>query len=159
MGTVRLFTLGESFYMGATPMKYPDMSRFFRKRYRWDGDVVNELLSCRQFVGGTAPSDNNKFVVEVLNRAVRYTLHNHPFFRAVTEVDEADRTYGKVIDLKISRESWLGVQEKIDQMRCMDESDLLQFCVKYYIGIVKTRRSLPEDAPVRLEESIAQLQT
>ena len=138
-------------------MKYPDMSRFFRKKYRWDGDVVNELLSCRQFVDGTAPKDNTKFVVEVLNRAVRYTLHNHPFFKAITEVDEADRTYGKVVNLKISRESWLGVQEKIDQMRAMGESDLLQFCVKEYLEIVKARRSLPEDSEYRLDETVPPL--
>jgi hypothetical protein len=135
------------------------MSKFFRRKYRWDGDVVNELLSCRQFLDGTAPKDNQKFVVEVLNRAVRYTLHNHPFFKAITEVDEADRTYGKVIDLKISRESWLGVQSKIDEMRAMSESDLLQFCVKHYLEIVKTRRALPEDAAYRLEENAPQLQT
>ena len=140
-------------------MKYPDMARLFRKKYRWDADVVNELLSCRQFLGGVAPTDNQKFVVEVLNRAVRHTLRNHPFFKSVSEVDEADRTYGKNIEVRVSRENWLGVQEKIDQMRCMNESDLLQFCVKYYIGIVKTRKALPEDAAYNLEENIAQLQT
>jgi hypothetical protein len=137
-------------------LDYLDMSKFFRKKYRWDGDVVNELLSCRQFVGGTAPKDNNKFVVEVLNRAVRYTLHNHPFFKAITEVDEADRTYGKVIDLKISRESWLGVQEKIDQMRAMGESDLLQFCVRHYLPYVKSMRALPDDPEFHLEEETQQ---
>jgi hypothetical protein len=138
-------------------MRYPDMSKFFRKKYRWDGDVVNELLSCRQFVDGTAPKDNQKFVIEVLNRAIRYTLHSHPFFKAITEVDGADRTYGKVIDLKISRESWLGVQEKIDQMRAMGESDLLQFCVKEYLEVVKARRALPEDAEYRLDETVTQI--
>jgi hypothetical protein len=135
------------------------MSKFFRKKYRWDGDVVNELVSCRQFVGGSAPKENDKFVVEVLNKAIRYTLHNHPFFKSATEIDEADRSYGKVIDLKISRESWLGVQVVIDQMRAMDESDLLQFCVKHYLEIVKARRALPEDAAYRLEENAPQLQT
>jgi hypothetical protein len=134
------------------------MARLFRKKYRWDPDVVNELLSCRQFLDGTAPKDNQKFVVEVLNRAVHYTLRNHPFFKAVSEVDGTDRSCGKVIEVKVSRESWLGVQEKIDQMRCMNESDLLQFCVKHYLEFVKTRRALPEDVAYRLEESVEQVQ-
>jgi len=137
-------------------MNYPDMSRFFRKKFRWDADTVNELLSCRQFLDGAAPKDNQKFVVEVLNRAVRHTLNNHPFFKAITEIDMDDRSLGKIIDLRISRESWLGVQEKINQMKAMGESDLLQFCVKHYLPHLKSMRALPDDPEFHLEEETQQ---
>lgn len=135
------------------------MSKFFRKKFRWDADVANELSSCRQFVGGSAPRENDKFVVEVLNKAIRYALHNHSFFKSATEIDEADRTYGKVIDLKISRENWLGVQVVIDQMRAMSESDLMQFAVKHYLEVVKARRALPEDAEYQLDGTVDQIRT
>jgi hypothetical protein len=135
------------------------MSRLFRKKYRWDAAIVNDLVSCRQYLDGKAPQDNQKFVIEILNKAIRYSLQHHPFFKSAIAIDEADRSGGKVIDLKIGRENWLGVQVVIDQLRAMNESDLMQFAVQHYLEIVKSRRSLPEDSSYKLEESAGQLQT
>jgi hypothetical protein len=128
------------------------MFRWLTKKYRWDRDVVNELVSCRQFLDGAVHKDNDRFVVEVLNRAVRYTLRNHPFFKSISEVDGADRAFGKVIEVRVSRENWHSIRDKLDQMAAMDESDLLQFCVKHYLPYLKSMRALPDDPEFHFEE-------
>jgi hypothetical protein len=115
---------------------------------------VNELSSCRQLLGGKAPADNARFQVEIVNRAVRYALSNFPFFKSVSEIDETDRTYGKVIEIKVSRENWRSIRDKLDQMAAMNESDLLQFCLKGYLKQLQSMRALPDDPEFHLEEDI-----
>ena len=113
---------------------------------------MNELSSCRQLLGGKAPTDNARFQVEIVNRAVRYALSNLAFFKSVSEIDETDRTYGKVVEVRVSRENWKSIRDKLDQMAAMNESDLLQYCVKGYLKQLQSMRALPDDSQFHLEE-------
>jgi hypothetical protein len=117
----------------------------FRKKWTWDRDVVNSLSSCRQYLDGKAPPDNARFQVEVTNRAIEYTLRNHPFFETLAQIDKANRLYGKRVEVEISAENWLALQSTMDSIARMNEGDLVQFCVEYYLSIVKSLRMLPEE--------------
>jgi hypothetical protein len=131
----------------------------FKKKWTWDKDVVNSLSSCRQYLDGKAPPDNARFQVEVTNRAIEHTLNNHPFFETLAQIDKANRLYGKRVEVEISAENWLALQKTMDSISRMNEGDLAQFCVEYYLSIVKSLRTLPEDTAYGLEESVAQLRT
>jgi hypothetical protein len=132
------------------------MFRWLTKKYRWDRDVVNGVSSCRRYLAGKAPEDNARFQVEIINRAIHYALSNFPFFKSVSEIDESDRSFGKIIVVRVSRENWRSIRNKLDQMAAMNESDLLQYCVRGYLKQLESLRALPDDPEFRLEEETQQ---
>jgi len=120
-------------------------SKVLEKCYQLDRTVANEFRSCRQYLNGQAPKDNGQLMFEVLNKAVRYTLERSPLMHEMMRMANGDRTDGTTkLELSITTENWDLVQNVMKAMTVrLDEGDVLEYCLKFYLQEIKLKRCLP----------------
>ncbi len=115
--------------------------RIYEKQFQLMRGVVNDFRSCRTCLDGKAPLDNAQLMFDVLNKAIPYTFANHPGLQSLETIVDKRRTNGTAkIDLKITESNWSKIQALL---MSMDEGDLIEFCLSYYLDVMKKRRVLP----------------
>lgn len=120
-------------------------SRVLEKCCQLDRVVANDFRSSRQFVNGQAPMDNSKFLFDVLNRAIPYALANSPLMPGMIHLANGDRKDGTAkVELMLKTENWDLIQDVLKSFRMkLDEGDLIEYCLKFYLSEVKVKRCLP----------------
>jgi len=120
-------------------------SRFLEKVFQLDRNLANEFRSCRQFLNGEAPKDNNELMHQVLNKAIPYTLSHSPLMLGLVGMSEGARTNGTAkVHMSITPENWDAVQKTLKVPKLMlDEGDMIAYCLKFYMAEVKLKRCLP----------------
>jgi len=106
----------------------------FRKRFRWKRKVVEDIRSDRAHLDQT----------ELIHRAVRYGLENHPLFKVISNFSKPNRVSGANIVVDVARDDYVAIREVLEMMPSIDEGFLIQLCAEYYLEALTHERPLPE---------------
>lgn len=120
-------------------------NKILERCYHLDREVANEFRSCRQFLNGQVTKDNNQLMRDVLNRAIPYALANSPLMLGLVKIADGNRTNGTAkVNLPIDSPNWDAVQNIVKALSMrLDEGDILEYCLKFYIQEIKLKKCLP----------------
>ena len=120
----------------------------FRKKYRWKRKVVEDIRSDRAHLDQ----------VELIHRAIRYGLENHPLFEVISGFSKPNHVSGANIVVDLAKDDFVAIREILDMMPSIDEGFLIQLCAEYYLAFLTHERPLPEHVEAQIVDSSALVQ-
>jgi hypothetical protein len=122
-----------------------DSQRFFNKRFRWNRKTVHEFTSVKRLLNGHNVQPSVDLQRDVINRSIKYAFEHNDALRVLMDLCAVDRRNGRAdVDVQIAPDNWMLVQGFLSELpKKLDEGDLIQYCLRFYMDEVKVKKELP----------------
>ena len=122
-----------------------DFESVYSKRLRMNRTLANEFTSCRQFLNGNLPENNDDLRDLVINNAIEYSKRSG-ILKTLSDLCDNSRLNGANVPLNIKTENWellVLLVSRVKSWNKLDEGDLIEYCLKQYLEEIKLKGRLP----------------
>ena len=122
-----------------------DFGDVYSKRLRMKRTLANEFSSCRQFLNGNVPENNDDLRDLVVNNAIERSMQSG-LLKTLSGLCDNSRRNGANVPVNIKTDNWEALViliTRVKNWRRFDVGDLIEYCLEQYLEEIKLKGRLP----------------